>query len=88
MKYFYAVVHKDEGSAYGVHFPDLPGCFSAADDLNDVMPNAVEAMELWLEDQPEPGASNVERIREAAADDLAAGAFLVLVPRVTTSGRA
>jgi hypothetical protein len=33
MKYFYAVVHKDEGSAFGVHFPDLPGCFSAADDL-------------------------------------------------------
>ncbi len=44
MKYFYAVVNKDEGSAYGVHFPDLPGCFSAADDPNDVVPNAIEAM--------------------------------------------
>jgi len=87
MKYFYAVVHKDEGSTYGVHFPDLPGCFSAADDLEDVIPNAIEAMELWLEDQPEPEASSVERIREAAAEDLAEGAFLVMVPRMTTSGK-
>ena len=87
MKYFYAVVHKDEGSAYGVAFPDMPGCFSAADDLNDVVPNAIEAMELWLEDQAEPEASSVERIRELAAEDLAAGAFLILVPRMTTNGK-
>lgn len=87
MKYFYAVVHKDEDSAYGVRFPDMPGCFSAADDLNDVVPNAIEAMELWLEDQPEPEASRVERLRELAAEDLADGAFLVLVPRMTTSGK-
>ncbi len=87
MKYFYALVHKDEDSAYGVHFPDMPGCFSAAVDLNDVVPNAIEAMELWLEDQPEPEASDVERIRELAAEDLAKGAFLVLVPRMTTSGK-
>ena len=89
MKHFYAVVHKDEGSAYGIHFPDLPGYFSAADDPNDVVPNAIEAMELWLEDraEPEPEASSVERIRELAAEDLAEGAFLVLVPRMTTSGK-
>ena len=26
-------VHKDPDSAYGVTFPDFPGCFSAADEL-------------------------------------------------------
>jgi predicted RNase H-like HicB family nuclease len=87
MKYFYAVVHKDEDSVYGVHFPDLPGCFSAADDLEDVLPNATEAMELWLEDEPEPEASSVAAIREKAAEDLAEGAFLIAVPRMTTSGK-
>jgi len=87
MKYFYAVVHKDADSAYGVHFPDLPGCFSAADDLDDVLPNAIEAMELWLEDQPEPDASRVADIRERAAADLAEGAFLMAVPRMTVSGK-
>ncbi|PZU10279.1 type II toxin-antitoxin system HicB family antitoxin [Sphingomonas sp.] len=87
MKYFYAIVHKDEGSAYGVTFPDLPGCFSAADDMEDVVPNAVEAMELWLEDQAEPDASDVATVRERAANDLAQGAFLIAVPRMTTSGK-
>ncbi|BAI95836.1 conserved hypothetical protein [Sphingobium indicum UT26S] len=53
MKYFYAVVHKDADSAFGVSFPDLPGCFSAADRLEDVLPNAVEALELWFEDAEE-----------------------------------
>ena len=87
MKYFYAVVHKDDDSAYGVHFPDLPGCHSAADDLDKVLPNAIEAMELWLEDQPEPEASSVAAIRENAAGDLAEGAFLIAVPRMTVSGK-
>jgi predicted RNase H-like HicB family nuclease len=81
MQYFHAVVHKDEGSSYGVHFPDLPGCFSAADDLEDIVPNAVEALTLWFEDaetmvQPSP----IETIRVQAAADLAEGAFLVMVP--------
>ncbi|KKC27143.1 type II toxin-antitoxin system HicB family antitoxin [Sphingomonas sp. SRS2] len=87
MKYFYAVVHKDPDSAYGVHFPDLPGCFSASDDLEDVLSNATEAMDLWLEDQPEPAASSVAAIREVAAADLAEGAFLIAVPRMTVSGK-
>ena len=89
MKYFYAIVHKDEDSAYGVHFPDLPGCFSAADELDDVLPNAIEAMELWLEgrSEPEPDASGVTSIRDQAAQDLAEGAFLIAVPRMTVSGK-
>ena len=46
---FLAVVHKDADSAYGVQFPDLPGCYSAADKAEDVIPNAMEALELWFE---------------------------------------
>lgn len=80
MRYFHAVVHKDEDSAFGVHFPDLPGCFSAADRIEDVIPNAVEALSLWFEDAPMVAPSPVETIRARAADDLAEGAFLVMVP--------
>lgn len=80
MRYFHAVVHKDEDSAFGVHFPDLPGCFSAADRIEDVIPNAVEALSLWFEDAPMVAPSLVETIRARAADDLAEGAFLVMVP--------
>ena len=35
--------------AYGVVVPDLPGCFSAGDTLDEAMNNAKEAIELWLE---------------------------------------
>ena len=34
--------------AYGVVVPDLSGCFSAGDTLDEAMENAKEAIELWL----------------------------------------
>ncbi len=80
MRYYHAVVHKDEDSAFGVQFPDLPGCFSAADDIEDVIPNAVEALSLWFEDAEDIEPRPVEAIRADAAADLAEGAFLVMVP--------
>jgi predicted RNase H-like HicB family nuclease len=49
MKPYIAIVHKDPDSAYGLSFPDAPGCFSAADDIDDVFANASEAITLWTE---------------------------------------
>lgn len=89
MKTYFAVVHKDPDSAFGVTFPDLPGCFSAADHLDDVLPNASEALMLWFEDH-DPGdfvPSELSAINAMVADDLAAGAFLIAVPRVTSAGK-
>ncbi len=43
MSTYFALVHKDAGSAFGIQFPDLPGCFSAADELNDIFRNAEAA---------------------------------------------
>ena len=43
------VIHKDKKSDYGVTVPDLPGCFSAGDTLEDALTNAVEAIECHLE---------------------------------------
>ena len=59
---YHAIVHKDEDSAWGVHFPDLPGCFSAADELVDVQANASEAVTLYLEGEKPPKPSAIERI--------------------------
>lgn len=88
MKYFYAVVHKDADSAFGVAFPDIPGCFSAADDVEQLLPNACEALELWFEDEPEEIVpSSLERVRELVATDLAEGAFLISVPHIRRAGR-
>ncbi len=42
-------VHKDEGSAYGLTFPDFPGCFSAADELANLPRMAQEAVEVYFD---------------------------------------
>lgn len=87
MKYFYALVRKDDDSAFGVEFPDLPGCFSAADELEDVLPNACEALELWFEDAAEVSPMQLDQIKARVASDLAMGAFLVAVPHIRSTGR-
>lgn len=88
MKTYFALVHKDRDSAYGVTFPDLPGCYSAADRLEDVVPHACEALDLWFEDAEEVEPSEAEAISAAHAGDLAKGAFLVAIPRVSREGKA
>ena len=87
MKTFIAVVHKDEGSAFGVSFPDLPGCFSAANRMEDVLPNAVESLELWFEDAHDVDPRPMEVIAAEVAHDLAQGAFLLAVPRFKSERR-
>jgi len=41
----------DENHAHGATIPDFPGCFSAADDLQDLPRMIQEAIELWCEGQ-------------------------------------
>jgi predicted RNase H-like HicB family nuclease len=43
-----ALVHKDEGTSYGVSFPDVPGCISAGDTLEEALANAGEALAAHL----------------------------------------
>lgn len=89
MRCYIGVVHQDGDSAYGVHFPDVPGCFSAADDMDDLLTNASEALSLHLEagTLPEARALDTVRADDGVAKDLAAGAFLLAVPIVSLSGR-
>lgn len=62
------VIHKDPESAYGVTVPDLPGCFSAGDTLDEAMSEVVEAIEchlegLLLDGEPIPMPGNLEAHR-------------------------
>ena len=45
----------DEKRAFGVVVPDLPGCFSAGDTLDEALSNAREAVAGWLESQLDNG---------------------------------
>ena len=87
MQYYFAIVDKDDGSAFGVRFPDLPGCFSAADAIEEVLPNACEALELWFEDGEPVAPQRLDQVRDAAAEDIAAGSFIVAVPYIKRLGR-
>jgi len=64
-----AVIHKDENSDYGVSFPDLPGCFSAGETIEEALANAQEAVECHIEgilidSEPIPVPSNIENHKD------------------------
>ncbi|MBV6273200.1 type II toxin-antitoxin system HicB family antitoxin [Alcaligenaceae bacterium CGII-47] len=51
MKYPIAIEPGNEIQAWGVVVPDLPGCFSAADEgIDEAIENTKEAIALWIED--------------------------------------
>ena len=89
MRTYFALVDHDAASAFGVRFPDLPGCFSAADEEEDIVKNAIEALHLHLEDEEPPKARNIDDIRQdpEVASALREGAYLLAVPLVTAKRR-
>ena len=56
MLYPIAILPGDDKHAWGVEVPDIPGCFSAGDDLDEAMAMAREAIEGHLEILAEDGA--------------------------------
>lgn len=48
-------IHKDEGSVFGVSVPDIPGCFSYGDTVEDALKNAQEAVIFHVEGLLEDG---------------------------------
>ena len=78
--HYVAVIDKDPGSAYGVEFPEVPGCYSAADSFDDILPNAIEALSLFFEDSEPVPARGIEAVREQVAGRIAKGAVLMMIP--------
>ena len=91
MNVYYALIHKDSGSAYGVTFPDLPGCFSAADAETDIHAAAQEALVLYAQGEtgiPQPRSMPDLQADPAIKAELAAGAVLMAVPLIVVARRA
>jgi predicted RNase H-like HicB family nuclease len=53
----YVAIVEDAGpdTAIGIWFPDLPGCFSAGDDVDEALRNAEEALALYAEAEAKEG---------------------------------
>ena len=68
MRYPIAIEPGDDSSAWGVVVPDLPGCFSAGDTMEEAMIHAEDAITGWIEaaiddGQDIPAPSHIEVLR-------------------------
>ena len=80
--HYVAVIDKDPDSAYGIQFPEVPGCFSAADSFEDIVSNAIEALSLFFEDGEPVPPRGIEAVRDEVAKNIAEGAVLMMIPYV------
>lgn len=59
---FPVVIHKDAESCYSVTIPDMPGCFSAGESLQEAVGNIQQAAECHYFEEPDlPVPSDLER---------------------------
>ena len=86
MTHYVAIVEEEDGRAFGVWFPDLPGCISAGDTLDEAIANAAEALNPWVEVAREQGRlvppphSLTELRRDPEAADDIAHYMVALIP--------
>ena len=75
------VIHKDAESVNGVSIPDLPGCFSAGDTLEEAVESTHEAIACHLEGllmdgEPLPAKESLET--HQASDDYKGGIWALV----------
>ena len=86
-KHYLGVIEKDADSDYGVWFPDMPGCFPAADEFDDLPRMAVVLLRQHVEALESNGRAvpSPRSIADAMSDKevrkaLKGGATMMLVP--------
>jgi predicted RNase H-like HicB family nuclease len=92
--YYVAVIEKDADSAFGVWFPDVEGCFSAGDTVEEAVANAAIALRQHVEavesaGRPVPRARSIDDVildKEVAAA-IETSAILFAVPLLADAGR-
>lgn len=91
MKYV-GLIHKDEGSDYGISFPDVPGCVSTGATADAASRNAVAALALHIgamvyDGEAIPPARDLDDIlSDPELADWRKDAVAVLVPLVLDRG--
>lgn len=70
MRYPVAIEPADNDHAFGVIVPDLPGCFSGGDTLDEALAKAEEAILAWIDtmldrNAPIPRPSSLDDLRAA-----------------------
>jgi predicted RNase H-like HicB family nuclease len=90
---YIAVAEKDAGSAFGIWFPDVEGCFSAGETLAEASANAAAALRQHTEAVEDAGRTvpPARTLDELLSDAdvraaAAAGAVLIAVPLSDAEG--
>jgi predicted RNase H-like HicB family nuclease len=89
----YVALVDGEAGAYGVSFPDLPGCVAMGGTVDEALAQAAEALRDWIHVTEEatgvPPPRALEEIRRdpEVAEALRDGASLAVVPLVRDTGR-
>lgn len=70
MKYVYVIERADDGS-YSAYVPDLPGCTTSGDSVEEVKQNIQDAVDSYVEslrenNEPIPAPSSTVDVVEAA----------------------
>lgn len=94
MAAYIALVQKDEGTSFGVSFPDVPGCVSAGDTLDEALANAAEALGghlsiMRMDGEAEPEARSLEAIGADPeyCEDLSDALVRIVAPGMGTEVR-
>ena len=91
----YVAIVEDGGTdhATGIWFPDLPGCFSGGDTLDEALANAPEAVQLYIESMledgkavPTPRSASIIKADPEWAEDMASY-LIALIPAPALSFR-
>ena len=76
LPYKLEIVEDSEEGGYVASFPELPGCLTCADNIEDLMKNAQDAKKEWITAAIE---SNIE-IQEPSVDNYS-GQFKLRIPK-------
>jgi predicted RNase H-like HicB family nuclease len=90
---YIALVHKDEGTSYGVSFPDVPGCIAAGDTFEEAVADAALALAAHLalmrtDGDAIPAPRSFEQLRHDPQfiDDSADAIVTMVTPRPAMAG--
>ena len=92
MTAYFALIHKDEESSYGVSFPDFPGCITGGSTLDEAVRDASDALGFHIrgmikDGEVIPTPTPLERIVGLEEAQDASATFLV-TPNMAPKGKA
>ena len=76
---YFALVDQGQDSAYGLWFPAVESCFSAADDECSILPNAMEALSAQLDGFEAAPSTDITEVKRIAKKELAAATYIISV---------